>query len=300
MRLSKSLPVVTRVLLLLAALGFAVAAPAQDAAALRSRHEALQARLADNAFRRPLVLESAQDGGRLRGEIHAVLAHPFDAVAHALQDTAHWCDILILHLNVKYCRPRGAGADSRLDVVLGRKFDQPLEEAYPLAFAWRLAADSADYQAVQLLAEAGPLGTRDYRIEIEATPLDAQTTFLHLSYAYRYGLTARLALQGYLATLARDKVGFTVVGRDDEGAPVYIGGVRGVVERNAMRYFLAIESYLDAAALPAAQQAERRLGAWIDAVERYPRQLHELTREDYLAMKHKELERQQSVLLRAN
>ena len=299
MRSSKLLSA-ARVLLSLSALVVAVAASAQDGAALRARHEALQGQLADDAFQRPLVLESTQEGDRVQGDLYAVLAYSFGVVAPALRDSAHWCDILILHLNVKYCRARGAGTDSRLDLALGRKFDQPLEQAYPLVFDWRVTADGADYQSLQLQAEAGPFGTRDYRITVEATPLDAHSTFVHLSYAYRYGVVARLALQGYLATLARDKVGFTVIGRDDEGTPVYVGGLRGVVERNAMRYFLAIDAYLDAAGLPPAQQAERRLEGWIDAVEHYPRQLHELTREYYLALKRKELARQQSVLLRAD
>jgi len=299
MRFLKLLSAV-RALLSLSALVVTVAASAQDGAALRARHEALQGELADNAFQRPLVLESSREGDRVRGDIHAVLPHSFGVVAAALRDSAHWCDILILHLNVKYCRARGAGADSALDLALGRKFDQPLEQAYPLAFDWRVTADRADYQALLLLAESGPLGTSDYRIAVETVPLDAGSTFVHMSYAYRYGLAARLALRGYLATLARDKIGFTVVGRDDEGEPVHVGGLRGVVERNAMRYFLAIDVYLDATGLPAGQQAERRLEGWIDAVERYPRQLHELTREDYLVMKRKELERQQSVLQRAD
>ena len=36
------------------------------------------------------------------------------AVAHAMQDTAHWCDILILHLNVKNCQERGSGSAGTL------------------------------------------------------------------------------------------------------------------------------------------------------------------------------------------
>ena len=42
-------------------------------------------------------------------------------------------------------------------------------------------------------ADEGPLGTRDYRLVLEAAPLDGGRTFLHLSYAYAYGTIARLA-----------------------------------------------------------------------------------------------------------
>ena len=139
-----------------------------------------------------------------------------------------------------------------------------------------------------LNADAGPLGTKDYRIVFEAIPIDAKSSFVHMSYAYRYGLAARLAMQGYLATIGRNKVGFSVTGREADGAPIYIGNVRGVVERNTMRYYLAIEAFLGAYALPTAQQPEQRRSDWFAAIERYPRQLHEMERADYMAMKRRE------------
>ena len=45
---------------------------------------------------------------------------------------------------------------------------------------------------------------------------------------------------------------------------------------------------------PAAQQADKRLNAWFDGVERYPAQLHEMERGEYLDMKRKEIARQQA------
>jgi hypothetical protein len=52
--------------------------------------------------------------------------------------------------------------------------------------------------------------------------------------------------EAYLTTRGRDKVGFTVVGKAEDDGPEYIGGLRGAVERNAMRLYLAIDAYLDA------------------------------------------------------
>jgi len=40
-------------------------------------------------------------------------------------------------------------------------------------------------------------------------------------------------------------------------------------------------------------QVEQRLEAWFAGVERYPRQLHEIERAEYLAMKRREIQRQQ-------
>jgi hypothetical protein len=132
------------------------------------------------------------------------------------------------------------------------------------------------------------MGTRDYRIVVEAAPLDERHTVLRLRYEYGFGTMARLAMQAYLATAGRAKVGFTVVGHDAHGQPEYIGGVRGLVERNTMRYYLAIEAVLAADDASPAARLEHRLQAWFDATERYPRQLHELERPEYLAMKHDE------------
>lgn len=278
----------------LAGLGLAQSGRAQDAVTLRARQSELRAALADNAFGRPLVLESVQQGDRLRGEINAVIAQPFAVAAAALQSQQAWCDILMLHLNVKHCLALGAGADRRLQIAIGSKHDQPVADAFALSLVHRVLSSQPDYLALRLESADGPLGTSDFRIALELASLPAGESFLRLDYSYRYGLAARLALQGYLATLGRDKVGFSVVARAADGSPIFIEGLRGVVERNTMRYYLAVEAYLAALAWPAAQQPERRLQAWFDATERYPRQLHELERDDYLAMKRRELARLQN------
>ena len=269
------------------------AATAQDAAALRAKQAELHDQLANNAFGRPLVLQSTENSGNLKGDVYAIASQPYAVAGTALQGMDHWCDILILHLNVKNCSFRGSGNDSTLRLAAGRKFDQPMEDTHQVDFSYRVVANTADYLQVKLSADDGPLGTRDYRIVLEATPLDDRSSFVHMSYSYAYGVAARVALQSYLATLGRDKVGFSVVDRRADGTPTYVGGVRGVVERNAMRYFLAIDAYLNASVLPKAQQPERRITEWITTTERYARQLHEMDRDEYLAMKRKELARQQ-------
>jgi hypothetical protein len=145
---------------------------------------------------------------------------------------------------------------------------------------------------VLLEAKDGPLGTSRYRIKLEVVALDERRSFLHLSYSYAYGLAARVATQSYLATLGRNKVGFSIVARNAEGQPVYIGGMRGVIERNTMRYYLAIEAYLSALSEPPAARLEKRLNLWHSGVEQYPAQLHELERDQYLSIKRKEIQRQ--------
>jgi hypothetical protein len=271
------------------ALALGVAHADEDAAAaLRERHAALKDALAASAFGRPLVLESKQDANDLKGDVHVVVEHPFALLKTALTRSTNWCDILILHLNIKQCRAQPA----QVVVNVGKKYDQPIEQTNEIDFDYKVVAQSDDYLQVRLSAPDGPLGTRDYRIVLEAVPLEAGRSFLHMGYAYGYGAAARFAMKAYLATVGSGKVGFSTTGKDADGKPQYVGGVLGVVERNTMRYYLAIDAYLDSLAAPPAEQQDKRLREWFAATERYPRQLHELSEDEYLEMKKKEVARQ--------
>jgi hypothetical protein len=259
------------------------------AAQLRAKYQALQPQLANNPFKRRISLESTENPNKLAGDIYAVVDHPFAQVRDGMKVPGSWCEVLMLHLNTKHCVVQGAdSASPTLTVALGRKFDQPLTEATAVKFKFQQTAATADYLDARLSADEGPMSTRNYRIELTGTPIDSGKTFIHLSYSYAYGTAARLAMSAYLATLGSDKVGFTSSGKDAEGKPQYIGGVRGVVERNTMRYYLAIDSFLDA---PTPAQLDKRLAAWFDATEQYARQLHEVDRADYLTMKRNEYRR---------
>ena len=269
------------------------AEPEISAVPLRAKYVELGKQLLNNQFQRALYLDSAESSNDLKGEIYAVVDYPFAAVNGALNNPAHWCDVLILHLNVKYCHASSNKTGTVLTVNLGRKFDQPLADAYRAEFNYRGIITTPDYFSVELNAEKGPLSTHDYRIWIEATPLESGHTFLHFTYTYAFGFTGRLAMQGYLATIGSDKVGFTVTGKLPNGQPAYIQGVRGVVERNTMRYYLAIDAYLAALTAPPEDQLEKRIEHWYNATDRYASQLHEVERNDYLEMKRKEYQRQQ-------
>jgi hypothetical protein len=269
-------------------------AHAQDATALRARYDGLRERLANNPFQRPLVVESTESNKDLKGEVYAVLDQPFGVVSPAMQGMPHWCELLILHLNVKQCTYAGKPPNEVLTLAVGRKFDQPISDTYKVEFRYAKPAATADYLKIQMAAKDGPVGTHNYRLAFEALPLDANRSFVHMSYSYSYGLAARLSMQTYLSTLGRDKVGFSVTGKEADGKPVYIGGVRGVIERNTMRYYLAIEAYLGSLATPAPQRMEKSLSDWFAAVERYPAQLHEMDRDEYMTMKRSEVERQRA------
>ena len=179
---------------------------------------------------------------------------------------------------------------------IGKKYDQPLEQAYRVDFRYTLVTATPEFLEVNLRADSGPMGTSNYRIVMRAVALEGNRSFIQMSYAYDYGTLGRMAMQVYLATVGSGKVGFTVAGKGSNGEPQYIGGMRGVVERNTMRYYLAIDAYLSAQSGSPADVLDRRLMYWFSATERYPRQLHETDLASYLSMKRSEVQRQQQPL----
>ena len=274
---------------LTACLLFLGAVQARDGEALRAKHAALEQQLKDNPFGRPLYVISTDGAEVQKGQVHAVTDHPYAVVAPALQRREAWCAILMLQVNVKRCDP---GAEAGLSIFATRHATDPVADAHRVDFAFEVAAAGEDYLRVSLHAPEGPFGTSNYRIGLEATPLAGGGTFLHMAYSYKPGWVARMGMRVYLAGSGRDKVGFSVVDRRQDGSPVYVDGVRGMIERNAMRYYVAIEAFLDALAVPPAQRAEQALRNWYAAIERHPLQLREdVSRDEYLRMKRTELGR---------
>jgi hypothetical protein len=249
-----------------------------DADSLRQRYTDMSAELHNNAYGRPLHIDSAEGKNTLQGDVYAVLNHPFDKVQQALQDPQAWCDIMMLPFNTTGCQASG----NALTVRIARKAEQPSRDVYPISFSLSPGGGGSDYLQTRLNAAQGPFGTHDYRVEVEAVPIEGGKTFMHMRYSYGFGGMGRFAMQAYMATAGASKVGFTT------------GGVRGAVERNAMRYYLAIDAYLNTMDLPAAQRTDKRINEWFSATERYPRQLHEMDRGTYVSLKRQEYGQQET------
>ena len=98
---------------------------------------------------------------------------------------------------------------------------------------------------------------------------------------------AKLALDGYLATIGRHKVGFTVTDYDELSNPVYVKGLQGIVERNSMRYFIAIRSFLDTSYLNS-EQWDKRVQHWYQLAKGFDRQFIEIREREYIETKRKE------------
>ncbi|WP_395701915.1 hypothetical protein [Aquabacterium sp.] len=239
--------------------------------------------LLEQALQRPAeaaairVQSSESPGGIVGGEAFGLLDTEFEAFRQALAQPPRWCEMLLLHLNNKSCSTAAEGGRVTLALGVVRRYDIPADQAFALEFRHQQVEASPRRFAARLEAANGPAGTRDIQIVLEAMPAPGGRTFARLSYSYGQGFMTATALRLYFATFGRSKVGFSEVGHLPNGQPELIGGIRGLVERNAMRYFLALQALFAADAQP--QRARR----WFELTEQHPRQLHEPSLEQYLA-----------------
>lgn len=261
---------------------------ADPAAELRARRIELQPQLRRSPFGEPLVLVAREPPGRLEGDVYAEVPHPFDAVRAVFRTRTSLCELLFLHLNVRGCRPDG---DDGVGLVVGPKRAAGPGLHRHMSYAVRTEAAGDAHLRVTLTADRGPLGTHDYRMVFEAVPLDAGRSFVHFGYGYGYGALSQALMSAYLATAGRDKIGFSIEGRDAGGAPGFVRGERAAVERNVMRHYLALRAHLGTPDGARDERMQARLRAWFLLTERYAPQLHEYDLDEYLREKNDDLAR---------
>ncbi len=260
--------------------------------ALFATYSSIKPFLRKNQFGIPLYLRSKEQSRRQSADLYGVFDYSFTGISDALRKPPAWCEIAPLDFNIKTCTFGKVDARWHLTLYAGRKYYQPPKAAHALDFTFQEVANRSDYLDVVLHAGKGPLFTRDYLIRLEAAPIDPDRTFVHLSCVYRYGLWARLAIKAYFSTLASNKKGFSIVGADEKGKPVYVHGLRGAVERNAVRYYLALLAYMETLKYPEEIRFEKSLESWYELTERYPLQLYEMDRNEYLEIKRREHDNQ--------
>jgi hypothetical protein len=246
------------------------------------QHETI---LVKNSIGYPLSLESSDQDGTIHVDVYGIFDHPFSTVLNLLKVPANWCDIASLHPNVRACTYHALPNEWQLTFYIGRKAHQSPEDAHQYTYHYRNMAERQGYLDIVLNADEGPFGTKDHRMRFEALPLPSGRTFVHVSYAYRSALPTRLVGNIYFATFGRGKSGFTVTGTDSSGSIVYIGGQRGAMERNVVRYYLAIQSFMDTLHHPEENRFSMRISQWYDLTSRFRKQLYEMEKKDYIIVK---------------
>jgi len=266
----------------------AVEKPRQGEDILRDTYHRNMAKLETNSFGLPLFLESFERDDRVHVDVYGIFDYSFSSVVDVLKVPANWCDIVSLHPNIKACTYREMPGNWQLTFYIGRKVYQSPEDTRQVIYRYRAVDQQQRYLDIMLSADAGPFGTKDHRMRFEALPLDGGRTFVHVSYAYSDSAALRLAGKVYFATLGWGKVGFTVTGTDSSGNPLYVGGLRGSIERNAVRYYFAIQAFMNTLRYPEERRFSMRISEWYDLTSRYRKQLFDLDKKDYLAFKTKE------------
>jgi len=278
--------------MLLYATAFAQPAPvlpsADPVVALAARHQALGAALEQSPFGLPLIVRSRDEGTRAEGEIVGIVAHPYATFAAAFATPRAFCDAAMLHPNVKGCTSTRVAGEDRVLLNAGRKHYEPADRVYAQTFVASTQQLGNRYLRVELRAAEGPLDTRDYVFMLEAMPA-GDATFIAVRYGYSASFASRTATAGYLATAGSGRTGFSMTAA---GAPAR--GVRGIVERNAMRHYLALTSVLDTRDAPEAVRGSARLDRYYTLTDRFAAQLREFERGEYIAIKTREFAEQRT------
>lgn len=271
---------------LLALLACRPAAAAADGESLRRAWDGHRERAAAAALPEHLEIRSREGPAEVWAEVLGVPPVPFQEVAAALDAPSPWCDFVPLHFNIKACASGLASGEPFLVLYSGRKGFGTAEDAYRFDYGFAARTAPGPYLEVELRAERGPMGTRDHRLRVEAMPVEGGT-FVRFASFYAPSWISRAATALYLSTLGRGKVGFTREGEP----PAPVGGVRGIVERNAVRYYLALQSFLGTLHLAGEERFEAGLRTWFDRAARYP-ELYETPWETYRDIKRREREHQ--------
>ncbi len=277
-------------LLFLVAIRPVGAVQAESSETLAGKYRQLEDKIARSPLGIPAYLDSYAEKNISGVDIYGVVAYPFDVLQKELESPPAWCSIIVLHPNIRACTYRLMDSSGMMTLFNVNKPDDTFRDATPIEFSWNIGKQPG-YFDIMLNADEGPFYTKDHRFSIEAIPLDNQRSFVHLRYTYRYGTLANLAIKSFLALFVKERTGFSIVGRDSHGRPVYATGLQGVNERNVIRYYLAILAYLDAHKMPADQRFEKSLNSWHDRAARY-KNLTTAEKKAYISTKKKDLQNQ--------
>ncbi|MGA1318344.1 MAG: hypothetical protein ACO3YN_15515 [Rubrivivax sp.] len=233
-----------------------------------------------------LYLQSTVAALHAQGQALARLPMALPQARAALRSPEAWCLLLLLHPNVWRCEVAGSGqGQTTLQILMGQQRVAVIGSTHALNLAWKVTRDDESGLSLELMAEQGPLGTRDYRIGARLEALDETHSALALRFSNAFTRSGLWLAELYVNTAGRHRIGFTVESVDANGQAVYVRGLRGSVERNTMRFHLAVQSWLSVQSLPAARRIPRAIEAWFDASEQYAAQLHEIERQEYVQMK---------------
>lgn len=254
-------------------------------------YQELQEAARRGPFGFPLQVRSEERGNLVTAEALGIMDHSLQAFREAVIEPAAWCDFIPLNLNIKACTFHWDGNEPLLTFYIGGKGYLAPESASQQPYRFAVRARHAEYVSVSLSALQGLMGTKAHQLEFEAASVAGKTVVV-LRSSYEQSAVSKLVTAIYLATVGRDKVGFSREPLGPDGQASFVKGAQGIIERNLMRYYLILKAYLDTRTLPHSRRFEALISEVYDLMERYPAQLHEVERSDYLDVKRRERQNQ--------
>ena len=240
---------------------------------------------------RPLNISSQESKEHLNSDLFATVEYDMATINIAAISPERWCEVMLLLSNSQACEANSSKDNDTLNVFISSSKTADSSGATPTEFKLRVQSATKDYIEAALVASAGPMGIRNISLRLQAIPLTTTRSFVHFQYSYDTQWLGSMAMQTYLQTAGQGKVGFTSVSGANVSA-TFIDGVRGVIERNTMRYFLGFDCALAFNTQANPQRFNSMAHCWYEQVEKYPVQLHEMHRTEYLNMKAEEYRRQ--------
>jgi len=234
-----------------------------------------------------LALISSYKNDRLSANIVGKIEHPFYRMQGFLKNIPNLCDFMLLNLNIKTCIATHKNDIAELVLFAGRKFYQHPRDGERIVYKVKINSMLESYVDISLTAAEGPYGTSEYVIRVQAEP-DKNMTILHIHTGYTTSIMSRLGTGIYLSTMGSDKIGFSITGYNKKHEPIYIQGEDGVIERNAMRYYLGFLAMLEPEADAGEKQFLRRAEKWFELTQQYKKQLYEMEKQEYLGAKKQE------------
>jgi len=230
------------------------------------------------------------------GHAYSILEHSYSDIVSLLNSAENWCIAVIVNVNIKTCTYEHETADLKyLNLYVEDEHYVKPKNAYHIRYRYASFPQIKDYLYVKMDAKEGPYDTGDYLFIVEVIPLEENRSFIHLAYSAHFGLISRILLNTYLATIGRNKFGFTVVDQKKDGSPKYITGIKAIMERNTARYLLAFQSYLETLRISPENRLMTSLYRWHYYTKLFRPQLYELNEADYLSNKQKEFENQKEL-----
>jgi len=247
---------------------------------LLDKYHAIEKEL-ENSGHASFYVESSVHKNGSRVDIYGIIKDPFEMVQNEFLVPTNWCQIVLSHPDVRACTYKRVNDTWLLSIYHADKFSEPLEDAYQMKFVYLVSKLQPVYFDIALIAHEGPSHTKDHQFALEALPLENNMTFIHLRYSFNYGALGYILMKIF----GGSKVGFSIVGTNSDGSPVYAEGLRGLVERDVVCHYLAIVAYFDTLRTPSDQRFERRSGQWYDLTVPFKKQFYEMKKEEYLKYK---------------